>query len=79
MLATPADSVDALRALAAVDFADRDDVYFALRAVLPKRHDELAIFDKLFEEWFHLASERKGARGEPVQQRRNPPHPPTRR
>ena len=78
VLATPADSVDALWALAAVDFADRDDVYFALRAVLPKRHDELAIFDKLFEEWFHLASERKGARGEPVQQRRNPPiRPPT--
>jgi len=57
--ATPASSVDAVRALAAVDVNDKGDVYFALRAVLVRRRQDFALFDQLFNEWW-------GSRG-PVQ------------
>jgi uncharacterized protein with von Willebrand factor type A (vWA) domain len=40
------------RALAAVDASDRDAAYFALRATLCSRHDDLAAFDAAFAEWF---------------------------
>jgi uncharacterized protein with von Willebrand factor type A (vWA) domain len=40
------------RALAAVDPADRSTAYFALRAVLCSRRDDLAAFDVAFAEWF---------------------------
>jgi uncharacterized protein len=40
------------RALAAVDPADREAGYFALRAALCSRHDDLAAFDAAFAEWF---------------------------
>jgi uncharacterized protein with von Willebrand factor type A (vWA) domain len=43
---------DALRSLAVVDLARRDDVYFALRQTLVSRRDELAVFDKAFDAWF---------------------------
>lgn len=50
--ATPASSIDAIRALAAVDVTDKSDVYFALRAVLATRRQYFAPFDKLFEDWW---------------------------
>ena len=59
--ATPAESIDAVRALCAVDLGDRDDVYFALRALLASRRDELAIFDRLFDEWWGPAPAAAGA------------------
>ncbi len=40
------------RALAALDPADREAGYFALRAALCSRHDDLAAFDAAFAEWF---------------------------
>ncbi|HYM57577.1 MAG TPA: VWA domain-containing protein [Solirubrobacteraceae bacterium] len=40
------------RALAAVDPADRAAAYFALRAALCSRRDDLAAFDAAFAEWF---------------------------
>ena len=49
MLVTPAETVDALRALEHVDIGDRADVYLALRTVLASRVEDHAIFDELFE------------------------------
>jgi uncharacterized protein len=40
------------RALSAVDPGDRESAYFALRATLCSRHDDLAAFDAAFAEWF---------------------------
>jgi uncharacterized protein len=40
------------RALAAVDPSDRDAAYFALRATLCARHEDLPAFDAAFAEWF---------------------------
>src|SRR5689334_4017625 len=48
LLASPAETVDALRALEQVDIGDRQDVYFALRSVLVSRVEDQAIFDALF-------------------------------
>src|SRR6476619_568567 len=50
--ATPASSIDAIRAVAAVDVTDKEDVYFALRSVLATRHQDFAQFDVLFEDWW---------------------------
>ncbi|HUQ81021.1 MAG TPA: VWA domain-containing protein [Gemmatimonadaceae bacterium] len=52
MRATPASSIEAIRALTAVDITDKDDVYFALRSVLATRRQDFAQFDRLFEEWW---------------------------
>jgi uncharacterized protein with von Willebrand factor type A (vWA) domain len=46
------DLLSAHRALSTVDPADRDAAYFALRATLCSRHDDLAAFDAAFREWF---------------------------
>jgi uncharacterized protein with von Willebrand factor type A (vWA) domain len=40
------------RALAAIDPSDRSSAYFALRASLCSRRDDLAAFDAAFAEWF---------------------------
>jgi len=44
--------LSAHRALGAVDPSDRQSAYFALRATLCSRHDDLAAFDAAFSEWF---------------------------
>jgi uncharacterized protein len=44
--------LSAHRALGAVDPSDRQSAYFALRATLCARHDDLAVFDAAFAEWF---------------------------
>ena len=49
---TPAESVDAVRAVGLVDLGDRLDLHLALRALLTTRRDELALFDALFAEWW---------------------------
>ena len=49
LLASPAETVDALRALEEVDIGDRQDVYLALRSVLVSRVEDQAIFDALFD------------------------------
>jgi uncharacterized protein with von Willebrand factor type A (vWA) domain len=43
--------IEAARALDAVGLRDRRDVYFALRQTLVAHHDELELFDRLFEQW----------------------------
>jgi uncharacterized protein with von Willebrand factor type A (vWA) domain len=40
------------RALAAVDPASRDDAYYALRAALCSRHEDIEVFDAVFEASF---------------------------
>jgi uncharacterized protein len=44
--------LSAHRALRAVDPSDRQSAYFALRATLCSRHEDLAAFDAAFAEWF---------------------------
>ena len=44
--------LSAHRALSAVDPVDREASYFALRATLCSRHEDLAAFDAAFAEWF---------------------------
>jgi hypothetical protein len=46
--------LSAHRALSAIDASDRDAAYFALRATLCSRHDDLAAFDAAFAEWFGM-------------------------
>ncbi len=48
----PGRTIDALRALDAVDLTRQEDVYFALRQTLVSRHDELDLFDRAFLAWF---------------------------
>ena len=48
LLVTPAETVDALRALEHVDIGDRLEVYLALRAVLTSRAEDHSVFDELF-------------------------------
>jgi uncharacterized protein len=52
------------RALAAIDPTDREATYFALRAALCSRHDDLAAFDAAFTEWFVPRAERADAPAE---------------
>lgn len=72
---TPADSIDAVRAIGLVDFTDRLDVYLALRSVLTMREDDLATFDALFAEWWDAELRRQRADGAPRQRQRSTPPP----
>lgn len=47
---TPAESIDAARALALVDLGDREEVRLALRAVLVSRREDYDAFDEVFRE-----------------------------
>ena len=49
---SPEESIDAVRALSAVDLGDRREIYFALRALLTSRREDLPHFDRAFEAWF---------------------------
>lgn len=51
---TPAESIDAARAIALVDLGDREEVRLALRAVLVSRREDYDLFDEIFgETWRH--------------------------
>ncbi len=63
----PREASDALRALAAVDVADRRECYLALRAVLTSRRDDLSIFDQVFDEYWHPPTEAASREGESPQ------------
>ena len=52
VLTTPGESIDAVRALAALDPGDRTDVRLGLRALLTTRREDLPVFDLLFDEWW---------------------------
>src|SRR6476660_3490815 len=52
MATTPESTIDGVRTLAAVDVADKSDVWLAFRALFVQHRNDLAIFDDLFEEWW---------------------------
>jgi uncharacterized protein with von Willebrand factor type A (vWA) domain len=52
LLVTPGEVQDALRALAVVDLADREEFRLALRAVVTSKPEDFPIFDAAFEEFF---------------------------
>src|SRR4029079_11107105 len=69
---------DALRGLALVDLADREQVYHALRCTLVARHDHLDIFDAAFTAyWEREPREPSDASGDVLSQERPmlPPPP----
>jgi len=71
---TPGTSIDAVRALAAVDIGDRRDVYFALRSLFATRLQDLAVFDAMFDEWWDTARPARRETGaERTKQSANPP------
>ena len=74
-VATTTDSsIDAVRALAAIDPMDKRDVYLAFRAIFAQRRNDLAVFDALFEQWWasvYAAKEAPRTRPESP-----PPNPP---
>ena len=49
---TPETTVALIEAASVVGLADRDDVYYALRAVVVSRPDEIALFDQAFNLFF---------------------------
>jgi uncharacterized protein len=63
VLVTPGESIDAVRAIEAVDLGDRTDVYLALRALLTTRREELPIFDASFDEWWRATDAPGGDAG----------------
>lgn len=61
VLLTPADAVDAARALRVIDITRRDELYLALRAVLIGRVEEYPLFDFLFDDfWRDVAADGEG-------------------
>jgi uncharacterized protein len=48
----PGRVADALRGLDQVDLTRRDDVYWTLRANFVTRHEEVPVFDRVFQAWF---------------------------
>ena len=72
LLVGPSESSDALRAVGAIDVSDRDEVYFALRAILASSREDLALFDELFHRFWSL-------RGAPRPSDIPRPMPPVRR
>ena len=54
MLVGPQETSASIRALGMVDIMDRGRVYWALRAVLLTRHQEIGVFDELFERFWNF-------------------------
>ena len=68
---TPAESIDAVRALEWIDLSDRADLHLSLRSLLTTRRDELALFDALFAEWWNAESPRdRDGEQRPTERRR---------
>jgi uncharacterized protein with von Willebrand factor type A (vWA) domain len=59
------ESMDALRAAAAVGLAEREDLRAALAATLVKREDDRPTFDRVFDGFFHREAAEREA-GEPL-------------
>jgi uncharacterized protein len=86
LLVTPAEVIDALRTVEAIDLIDRTDLKLALRAVLTARHDDLAIYDVTFEEFWrtrlteggddHFSTRERDAHGSGQDQPREAAQPP---
>lgn len=53
LTAGPREAADGLRALAAVNVGSRRECYLALRTVLTSRHEDLPVFDEVFEAFWN--------------------------
>lgn len=75
---SPAESMDAMQALAWVALHDRDTVRTVLRSTLIKNLHDLPAFDELFERFFSLPkpSSPPGSTAEPLPRRETEPEPP---
>ena len=51
----PGAIADAIEAVEAIGIGSREEFYAALCSVFVKRHEDLAVFDELFEEWWASA------------------------
>ena len=54
LLIGPLETADVVRAISAVDMMDRGRVYWALRALLLSRRDDIPIYDALFERFWNF-------------------------
>jgi len=54
MLVGPQEAADAVRAISLVDMMDYGRVYWTLRCLLVSRHEEIAVFDQLFERFWNF-------------------------
>ena len=70
---------DAMRGLALIDLADREQVYHALRCTLVSRHDDLDVFDTAFRAfWERLPREDDDGAADPFESARpSPPESPS--
>ena len=53
-LVGPSETADVVRAINAVDMMDRGRIYWSLRSLLVSRHDEIPIYDELFEKFWNF-------------------------
>jgi len=53
LTAGPREAADGLRALAAVNVGSRRECYLALRTVLTSRHEDLPVFDQVFDAYWN--------------------------
>lgn len=75
--ASLAESVDAARALDAIDVSEREEVYLALRTVLASEPGDFVIFDELFEQMWPPTEAASRARStSPVAARASSPRQP---
>ena len=76
---TPAESAEAVRALDFVDLRDREELRYALRAVLASRPEDFRVFDELFERfWCADDGAARPRANRAVGPERRPPPPVTR-
>lgn len=54
MTVTPTEAIDAARTLEHVDLADRREFYLSLRAVFTSRMEDLAVFDRVFTDFWRF-------------------------
>ncbi len=57
LLVGPAEAASAISAIAGVDMMDYGRVYWTLRSVLVSRHEEIAVFDELFERLWNFETQ----------------------
>ncbi len=53
LTAGPREAADGLRALAAINVGSRRECYLALRTVLTSRHEDLPVFDEVFDAYWN--------------------------
>ncbi len=68
-------TIDFQRALELVNLGEREQVYFAARGFLVKRKEDLAVFDRMFKQFWRAPQPESGLRGQatPLAPRHNAP------